>query len=395
MRYLMVRNEMSNYDVIIVGAGFAGATVAQQCAEKGRKVLVIEKRKHIGGNAYDYMLDGIDVHAYGPHIFHTNNKEVFEYLKRFGDFYPYEHRVLGHIQDKLVPIPFNLKSIELCFDEKIANELKEVLIKEYGMGNKVPIMELRKNNNPQVHMLADFIFANVFKYYTMKQWGLKAEEIDPAVTARVPVNVSYDDRYFNDQYQYMPLNGYTALFEEMLKDDSIDILLNTDAKDHIDLDLDKGKIYYRGKEFIGKLVYTGALDELLDYKLGELPYRSLDLVLEKHQGTFQKAATENYPGNIETYPYTRITEYKLFKETYPQDYTYTHTEYPLAYKRDGQKGNIPYYPIFTNENDKKYKAYVNELKNFHNLYLLGRLAEYHYYNMDAIIAKALELVCKL
>ena len=386
---------MNNYDVLIVGAGFAGAVVANQMAEKGKKVLIIEKRNHIGGNAYDYKKDGILVHQYGPHIFHTNNKEVFEYLSKFSAFYPYEHKVLGHVQDKLVPIPFNLESIEECFDAETAKELKEVLINEYGEGKKVPIMELKKNDNPKIKELSNFIFENVFKYYTMKQWGLKAEEIDPAVTARVPVNVSYDDRYFNDIYQYMPTNGYTAIFENMLKNPLIEIHLNTDASKLLEFDFENKEIKYQGEVFKGSLIYTGAVDELLDYRFGELPYRSLDLALEKLDGQYQKAATENYPGPAEKYPFTRITEYKLFDPKHNSESTYIHKEYPLAYNRNGEKGNVPYYPIFTEENEQKYRTYVEELSVFENFHLLGRLAEYKYYNMDAIILKALELSKKL
>lgn len=383
------------YDIIIVGSGFAGATIAERWAKKGKKVCVIEKRPHIGGNCYDYMADGIDIHKYGPHIFHTNLKDVYEYLCNFSEFYPYEHRVLGHVDDKLVPIPFNLKSIEMCFEHEVAEELKAVLVNEYGMGKKVPIMVLRENANAKVKQLADFIFEKVFKYYTMKQWGLKAEEIDPSVTARVPVNVSYDDRYFADTYQFMPKNGYTAIFEKMLESENIDVLLNTDAKTLLRFDFEKQQCYFDGEVFKGPIIYTGAVDELLDYELGELPYRSLDLVLEKHEGQFQKAATENYPGNAKDYPYTRITEYKLFQENYPSDVTFIHTEYPLAFDRNDEKANIPYYPIFTPENAAKHQAYVDKLKVFKNLILVGRLAECRYYNMDTIIKKALEVAEEL
>lgn len=386
---------MNNYDVIIVGAGFAGSTVANKLANKGKKVLVLEKRNHIGGNAYDYEKDNILVHEYGPHIFHTNSKEVYDYLCNFSDFYHYEHRVLGHIQGKVVPIPFNLKSIDDCFDQNTAEELKTVLINEYGEGKKVPIMELRQNDSPKIKELAEFIFENVFKHYTMKQWGLEAEEIDPAVTARVPVNVSYDDRYFNDTYQYMPSNGYTYIFKRMLDHPNIEVRLNEDARKHLSFDFYNNKILFNKEEFNGEVVYTGAVDELLYYKLGDLPYRSLDLKLSKHEGTYQMAATENYPDDKNIHAFTRISEYKLFTKDKESDVTYIHTEYPMAYDKDAQVGNIPYYPIFTQDNQKKYDSYVEILRPFTNLHLLGRLAEYKYYNMDAIILKALELSEKL
>lgn len=392
MKYL-INGGNSMYDAIIVGAGFAGATIAERLAQKNKKVLVIDKRNHIGGNAYDYEKEGILIHKYGPHIFHTNSKEVFEYLSNFTKWYAYEHRVLGHVQNKIVPIPFNMTSIEECFESEKAEKLKKILVEEYGEGKKVPIMELLKNEDADIKELADFIFENVFKYYTMKQWGLKAEEIAPGVTARVPVNVSYDDRYFNDTYQYLPVEGYTAIFENMLNHPNIEVQLETDAKNV--LKFIDGKTYYLGEKYDGQVVYTGELDRLFDYELGDLPYRSLDLVLERKAGTFQKAATENYPCDKTIKPFTRITEYKHFLENEPSDVTYIHTEYPLAFDKNAEKGNVPYYPIFTLDNQKMYESYVEISKQYPNLHLLGRLAEYKYYNMDAIVYKALRLAEKL
>jgi len=374
-----------NYDVIVVGAGFAGATVANRLANKGKRVLVIDQRSQIGGNAFDYEKDDILIHQYGPHIFHTNSKEVFDYLSNFTDWYKYEHRVLGHIDNKLVPIPFNFKSIEECLPKK-SDKLKSLLIRDYGENKKVPIMELLKNKDEDIKELANYIFEKVFKYYTMKQWGLRIDEMDSAVSARVPVNTSYDDRYFNDTYQYMPKKGYTAIIEKMLNSSNIEIRLNIEAKKV--LKLDDNKIYFEGNEFNGEVYYTGMLDELFDYKLGELPYRSLNLVLEEKEGTFQKAATENYPCPKEEKAFTRITEYKHFLEKENSQKTYIHTEYPMAYKKDE---NVPFYPIFNEKNQEMYEKYVELAKEYKNLHILGRLAEYKYYNMDAIVLKALEL----
>jgi len=214
------------YDVIIVGAGFAGAVTARRFAEDGKKVLVLEKRRQIGGNAYDWLDENkVMRHEYGPHIFHTNSAEAVSFLSRFTEWYPYEHRVLGYVKGKLVPIPFNLTSIEMIFPEDKAERLKQKLVQAYGMEKKVPILELRKNTDPEILELADFIFENVFQYYTMKQWGLTVEEIDPAVTARVPVLVSYDDRYFQNTFQKMPREGYTAIFRKMLTPPNIAVRL--------------------------------------------------------------------------------------------------------------------------------------------------------------------------
>lgn len=383
-----------SYDVIIVGAGFAGSVIAQKFTADGKKVLVIESRKHIGGNMYDYIDEnGVNRHQYGPHIFHTNSKRVVDYLSNFTQWYPYVHRVLGNVNGHIVPIPFNLRSIEESFEAEKAERLKQVLINSYGMDKKVPILELKQNKDPNVVELANYIYEYVFKYYTMKQWGLTVEQIDPEVTNRVPVNVSYDDRYFADEYQIMPKEGYTKIFEKMLS--GVEVWLDTKANDVLRVDTENKKIYFKDEEFNGIVVYTGAVDELLDYRLGELPYRSLRFEIETHDGQYQQATTINYPTPHSQNAFTRITEYKLMMENFPQDKTTIAIEYPLAYDRKAYEGNIPYYPIFTLDNQAKYERYCDLLKGIDNLYLLGRLAEYKYYNMDAIIDKALDLYEKI
>ena len=271
--------------------------------------------------------------------------------------------------------------------KKLWTCLIELLKKDYGEGKKVPIMELLSNENEDIRHLANYIYEHVFKYYTMKQWDMKVEELDSAVSARVPVNTSYDDRYFNDTYQYMPKEGYTKLIEKMLDNEHIEVLLNANVTDI--LKLEDGTIYYNNLPFDGDVYYTGALDELFEYKHGELPYRSLDLILERLNKTFQDAATENYPEN--DVKFTRITEYKHFMEVEPKGVTYIHTEYPFPYRRDAEVGNVPYYPIISDENQTLYERYVKEASKYPKLHLIGRLAEYKYYNMDAIVLKALEM----
>ena len=384
------------YDVIIVGAGYAGAVMAEQFASDGKKVLLLEKKNHIGGNAYDYMDEtGIRIHQYGPHLFHTNEKEVVDYLSRFTEWYPYEHRVRGLINDRFVPIPFNLTSIEELFDKETAENLKAELIAEYGMEKKVPILQLRKSENKNVRELAEFIFEKVFKYYTMKQWDYTIEELSATVTDRVPVFVSYDDRYFQDTYQMMPKEGFTKMFEKMLQSENIEIRLNTEARDVLRFDFDNNKIYFEEEEYNGPLIYTGLADALCDYRYGKLEYRSLYFEQKTLEGTYQCAVTCNYPTPKEIHPFTRITEYKLMMENTENPQTVIHVEYPYRYDADGEKGNIPYYTVFTDENKARYEKYREELSRFENLILLGRLAEFKYYNMDAITKAALDCYNKL
>jgi len=384
---------MKKYDAIVIGSGFAGATVAERLAnELSKKVLVIEKRNHIGGNMYDYIDEtGVITHKYGPHLFHTNLDEVYEYITKFGSWFNYEHKVLGKVKDKLVPIPFNLTSIEECFDEEKSEKIKSILTNEFGLEKKIPILELRKHHDKDINELAEFIYENVFLYYTMKQWGQTPDEIDPSVTNRVPVFISRDDRYFQDKYQIMPKGGYTKIFENMLNNDNINVRLSTDAKDV--LKLENGKIYFEGEEYNGLVFYTGAIDELFDYKYGELPYRTLSFDFETlNQEFYQPVGTVNYPTKEDKF--TRITEYKhMTDDEIKSDKTIIMREYPQAYQKD--TGMIPYYPINNEDNDTLYNQYLEETKKYNNLYMLGRLAQYKYYNMDLIINDSLQLFEKI
>lgn len=380
---------MKKYDAIVVGCGFAGATIAERLATKlSKKVLIIEQREHIGGNMYDYVDEnGIITHKYGPHLFHTNLDNVYEYVTKFGTWFKYEHKVLGKVKNKLVPIPFNLTSIDECFDEEKAEKLKKILIEEFGKDKKIPILELRNHKDKDINELAEFIYENVFLYYTMKQWDQKPDEIDPSVTNRVPVYVSTDDRYFQDKYQIMPVGGYTKIFEQMLENKNIDIKLSTSANDI--MTFDNGKVFVKGEEYEGLIIYTGAIDELFNYKYGQLPYRSLKFEFEtKNIDYYQPTGTVNYPTKEDKF--TRITEYKhMTSENYQSKKTTIMREYPCQYEKN--KNMIPYYPI-NNENTKElYEKYMEEVSKYNNLYMLGRLAQYKYYNMDLIINEALIL----
>lgn len=376
-----------SYKYIVVGSGFAGSVIAERIANlKNQKVLVIEKRNHIGGNCFDYKNEkGIIIHKYGPHLFHTNYKDVFKYISNFSDFSVYHHRVRGYIDGKKVPIPFNFESINMCFPSLIANKLIEKLLNFFKFGESVPILDLLKIDDKEVRFLANFVYEKVFLKYTSKQWGKQPEEIDKEVTARVPVRISNDDRYFQDFYQIIPTEGYTKIFERMLFGNSyISVLLNTNFKDIIKLDYERKKIFFLGKEFKGKLIFTGMLDELFDYKFGVLPYRSLNFdILTLERDYYQEVATVNYPND---YDFTRITE---FKHIHPVDSRFTTImfEYPKHYKI----GDIPYYPMFDKNSEELYSKYYELASSFDNLVLVGRLAEYKYFDMDDVIKRALEI----
>ncbi len=407
-------------DVLIAGAGYAGAAAARVLAEKGRRVLLLERRDHIAGNAYDCLdQHGVLIHQYGPHIFHTNDRQVFEFLSRFTQWRDYQHRVAANIPDPAhpdrrgwrlqYPVPFNLTSLEEAFGAEEGKRLGEKLIAVYGAEKKVTILELRQNPDPEISAIADYVYEHVFVRYTMKQWGQRPEDIDPNTTARVPVFLSRDDRYFQDTYQGMPLEGYTKLFARMLDHPSITVELGTDALDR--LELREGNIRLDGVPFDGPVLYTGQADELFGFRFGPLPYRTLDFVFETWQGRdytaphapypdldhplrggdfFQTHATVNYTMDED---YTRITEFKRLTGQELPGVTTIVKEYSRAYT--GAAGEIPYYAIINPENNALYAQYAAEAEKYPNLHLLGRLAEYKYYNMDAITARALALADRL
>lgn len=371
------------YDYLIVGSGLAGSVSANILASKyDKKILLIEKREHIGGNCFDCIDEnGILIHKYGPHLFHTSNKQVWEYLSQFTKWDKYEHKVLCSIDGQNVPIPFNFNTIEQIFELDLAQKLQEKLLDNYGLDSKIPILELKKSDDNDLQFLADFIYEKVFVNYTAKQWGMNPSELDSAVTARVPVFVGRDDRYFNDEHQAVAKDGYTKLFENLLSHPNIKVVLNTDFKDIVTIE--NNKFYMDGEEFKGKVIYTGMIDELFDYRFGELPYRSVDMRFESiDKEYFQEAATVNYPNE---HKFTRITEFKHIHPTKSARTTIL-KEYPQSYVR-GE--NTAYYPIFTADNEDKYKKYVEYSKNFENLVLVGRLAEYKYYDMDDVVERVL------
>jgi len=373
------------FDYIIVGAGYAGSVMAERIATQlNKKVLIIEKRDHIAGNCFDFKDENnILIHKYGPHLFHTNNKQVFEYLSQFTSWDIYNHKVLAFIDGKKVPIPFNFNTLYEVFPNELAKRIEKKLLENYEYNSKIPILELKKSTDKDMQFLADFVYEKIFVHYTAKQWGMKPEDMDGAVTARVPIFIGRDNRYFNDKYQVVPSKGYTEVFKNMLNHKNIKLMLNTDFKEVCKI-TEEG-FEFLGTEFKGKIIYTGQIDELFNYKFGELPYRSVDMAYETvDKEYYQEAATVNYPNN---YDFTRITEFKHIHPT-KSDKTTILKEYPKAYDKTK---DTPYYPIFTEFNQEKYNRYLEYSKQWQNLILLGRLAEYKYYDMDDIVERALEV----
>lgn len=383
------------FDALVIGAGFAGAVCARELAERGgKRVLVLERRSHVGGNAYDcFDAAGVLIHQYGPHIFHTNDQRVFDYLSRFTQWLDYEHRVVANIPGQTgrvqMPVPFNLTSLETAYGCEKGKALGKKLMDAYGAETKVTILELRQSEDPEIRQVADYVYEHVFVHYTMKQWGQTPEQIDPNTTARVPVFLSRDDRYFQDRWQGMPLEGYTPIFERMLDHPNITVLTGTDARAR--MELTRGQVMLDGAVFAGAVIYTGAVDELFAFRFGRLPYRGLRFAFQTHDADFvQPHGTVNYTVDED---YTRITEFKHMTGQSLPGKTTTVREYSYAYT--GQPGETPYYAIINQSNNALYQQYKTLAEGYENLHLLGRLAEYKYYNMDAIVAQALALADKL
>jgi UDP-galactopyranose mutase len=361
-------------DWLIIGAGYSSCVLAERIATQlSQRVLVVERRDHIGGNAYDFYNEhSILVHKYGPHIFHTKSKKAWDYLSGFTEWRHYYHHVLGVVEGKKVPIPFNLNSLYALFPPQYAQKLENLLLEHFGFGVKVPILKLRESASGDLEFLANYIYENVFLHYTIKQWELKPEQLDRGVTGRVPVYISRDNRYFQDRYQAMPKHGYTEMFRRMLNHPNIKVLLNTDYREIID-DIK-----------FNRIICTAPIDTFFDYMYGELPYRSLRFQFDTlDQEYYQEVGTVNYPND---YDITRITEQKyLSGQTLPK--TTLVMEYPQAYV-PGK--NDPYYPITREENRERLALYLKEVERLNGTVIfVGRLAEYKYYDMDQAVVRAL------
>lgn len=376
------------YDALVIGAGYAGAVCARRLAEACNfKVAVLERRNHIAGNAYDYYDEaGILVHKYGPHIYHTYNDRVHTFLSRFTEWTDYQHKVLANIHGALMPVPFNHQSLKLAFGEEKGENLYQKLVATFGQDKKVPIMDLREQDDPELEEVADYVYENIFLHYTMKQWGKTPDEIDPAVMGRVPVFIGDDDRYFPQApHQGMPKEGYTRLFENLLNHDLIDVYLNVDVRDI--MKLNDTTITVCNKPYGGEVIYTGALDELFGFDEGALPYRTVDMVFETLPiDHFQPVGTVNYTVSEN---FTRITEFKNMTGQVVPGKTTIMREYPRTYLPG--MGETPYYVINDPDNIALYKCYRSRVEKLVNFHPVGRLAEYRYYDMDGVTESALEL----
>lgn len=358
------------FDYMIVGAGLAGSVLAERLASRNKKILLVDKRNHIGGNTYDYYnTDGILVHKYGPHIFHTNSKDVFTYLGNFTQWRPYEHRVLASVDGMLVPIPINLNTINQLYGLNLSSSEVDAFLESKAEKRSA----IQTSEDVVVSKVGRELYEKFFRGYTRKQWNLDPSELDASVTSRIPTRNNLDNRYFTDSYQAIPLQGYTRMFEKMLDQRNIKVLLNTDYKEILDA------VSFK------KMIYTGPIDYFYDYCYGKLPYRSLEFKFETlEQEIAQPTGTVNYPNE---HPYTRITEFKyLTGQKHPK--TSIVYEYP---KDEGE----PYYPVPRKENADLYRRYHLLTTGEKNVYFAGRLATYKYYNMDQVVAQALTMFKKI
>lgn len=371
---------------IVVGCGLTGSVIARHLAEKDEKVVIWERRNHIGGNMYDYVDDnGICVHKYGPHVFHTFDEKLKDYMMQYGSWVDFPITCRVSMLEKVTPSPFNYRTIDVYYDREEAHNLKKEMEKCFPGRETVTIVEMLGCDDPLVRQYAEFLFDHDYSLYTAKQWGIDPSEIDPSVLKRVPVRLSYKDGYFDDTWQMVPRDGYTEWYNELLDHENIEVVLGMEALLHIKITSDR--LYIDGKEFDGKVFYTGPVDELLEMRYGSLPYRSLRFDWQTKQGHFyQETALVAYP---EAEGFTRITEYNHFPQKQNVDVSSVAYEYPVAYK-EGKKVE-PYYPILTEESQRRYRRYRKELSKVKNLVLCGRLADFKYYNMDQALENALQV----
>ena len=378
--------------IIIVGSGITGSVAARVLAEAGNSVEVWEKKPYVGGAVYDKPDSyGVHIHVHGPHIFHTNSQIAYDFLSRFTEWYGFSHKVLGEIGGSLCPIPFNYTSIEKCFDKDTADIYKRKLSEFAGEEPVVTIGKLRTAEDQDLQSLSDYVYKNVFENYTLKQWGMPPERLGEEVMGRVPVRASYEDRYFTDKYQGIPKNGYTAMILNILDHPNIEVRTSYDALQHMTVDNGKIVLDGSGLDSDTAVIYCGCLEELLKYKFGKLPYRSLRFETELKPSPFQPVAVVNYPNS---HDYTRISQYSHFEPGHDDDDKCTIMyEYPIEYEPGC--GLDAYYPVPLDENKQKYQLYADEVSSIKNFYPAGRLGSYKYINMDVAVVEAVKLAEKI
>ena len=373
-------------DLLVIGAGLSGSVIANKAAKKGKKVLVLEKRDHIGGNVYDKKIDGVLSHMYGPHIFHTDDEEVYKFMSDYWELNDYQHLVEAKVQDFIVPLRFNFKGIDKIFPLE-AEEIKRKLVNKYGQDSRVTILDLRKQDDPQLKKVADFVYENIFYNYTKKMWGKSPEEIDQSVTNRVPIVIGYNSRYFSNKYEGLPKDGYTSAVEKLLDHKNIEVRTSINAVDELELKDDA--IYFELKKLTCPIIYTGAIDELFAFKEGVLNYRSLNISFSSIPlDQVQSTAVLNDPNHPEI---TRTTEYKLMTlQKDAKNQTVISTEIPGKYDPNSKDFAVPYYPFADEKSRSQYNKYLELAKKYKNLHMLGRLATYQYLDMDKTIKQALD-----
>lgn len=377
-------------EALVIGCGLTGSVIARFLAEKlNKKVTIWDRRNHIGGNMYDYYDEhGILVHKYGPHIFHTKNKNVYDYISRFIEWKQYKLTYMAQINGKFTPTPFNFQTIDDFYNKEEAADLKKRIKKIFGDRTVATVVEVLNCSDEKVRGYAQFLFDNDYSLYTAKQWGIPVEEVDPSILKRVPLRFSYDIGYFDDEYQVMPSTTYTDFFKSLLNHKNIDVRLGIEALEHLKVDLENNRILIDGEYKDIPIIYTGALDELFGNCYGKLPYRSLRFEWKYEDiESKQNAPVVAYP---QAEGFTRITEYKKLPVQDVKGTTYA-VEYSLLY--DDKEKMEPYYPVLTEGSQKKYGKYLKKASNIRNLFLAGRLADFKYYNMDQALERALD-ICK-
>lgn len=371
------------YDYIIVGAGITGITAAEQLANVyDKKVLLIDKNDHIGGNCYDYYDEsGILVHKYGPHIFHTNNEEVYSYLSLFTTWNVYNHKLVCNINNTVIPVPFNLISIDKTMQDD-NQKITTALLTEYIVNDTLPLDKLKESKNPDIQKLVSYVNENIYTPYVKKIYGVDPEKICEVDGVNINITISYDCRYYQDKYQAVPSNGYTSMFENMLSNHNINILLEHDYNDIISIDLENKKVYFNDEEYTGQLIFTGMIDEFFNYCYGKLPYRSIVYMNETvDQIHFQENASIIYPND---YHFTEITEYKYITGQHARNTTIQFA-FPTDYNPKYDETNIPYYPIITEENMELFRKYEKLTEKFPQITFMGRLCNYKHLNMDEAV----------